>query len=931
MHEYFISRLARGENKNHSVQCFTGSLEINLNTIYYGMLNISKIEDFKSKSLDIFEQSDTIIFIFSIYNEKSLDQLKNYEEECYIFHGQTPIFLIGLDLKPNNETNKTIPYNKIQEMQHKIGAIKYMFCSQENTESARDLMKYILDFSLGGLITCRFNLNENKEVISCKSGGFLYNLFSNGHAELIGANSKKMREIPLKVVNKKTGLTYQVTHIGTSQRFKWRYEEISFPEESRVLHIGKLKLRHLQTFHVPQYLLTLHPLIFAKTRNLTNIVLPRYKNVKYFVFKDRKYFINQDKSLLLVPRNVSGDLYIPQDIKSISPFSVAYIQQPISVQFNIKSKIISFDNYAFTESNITIIDIPKSVRKVGEYCFKNCHNLQIVSCQYDCGLIDFPDNCFNGCKKMAKIFLPNNFKILSRTLINNLPENINFTFLLPNPNFKIIKGTVFSLDMKYLISRNDDASETLVIPSSVTEIYRKSLINSANLTSVFFSKNSKINGVAINIFPPSLVRLVLSPSINTITGGGRFNNLPNLKYVVVTNQNKTIFACSSLDNWNESSKIILLGNSTCEFDSRSIHQTHHRPVVYYNNYRDILSKTGDEVFNHYSKIFKRNEEEEIFEEDLVNREKVTEVVSEDKPRPISEYIIDFNQFKLVKIIGRGSFGSVHLMKREADDLLCAVKSVNNNLDDEGEDFMREVEIMCSAAHPCVAKIIGYQLFVSNYEPAKIAIEYYPNGSLNEVMMKLFMNEEIEGFGDTQMMIIMLGVAMGMRYLHNIDILHRDIKPSNIFLTKKFHPKIGDFGISKFNDIDQTNTRGKFTPQYSAPEQVKDLLYDNKVDVYAYGLILLELVNKKCAYEIESQYRLFQMKIENEHRPVRSNALPHTKQLILDCLSFEANNRPTFDKIVEFIKMNDFKLFGDENVHIVRKYYSKILKSEKKYI
>jgi len=97
--------------------------------------------------------------------------------------------------------------------------------------------------------------------------------------------------------------------------------------------------------------------------------------------------------------------------------------------------------------------------------------------------------------------------------------------------------------------------------------------------------------------------------------------------------------------------------------------------------------------------------------------------------------------------------------------------------------------------------------------------------------------------------IALGVARGLAYLHENCrdcIIHCDIKPENILLSESFVPKIADFGMAKLfgRDFSRVITTIRGTIGYLAPEWISGVAITPKVDVYAYGMVLLEIVSGK---------------------------------------------------------------------------------------
>lgn len=145
----------------------------------------------------------------------------------------------------------------------------------------------------------------------------------------------------------------------------------------------------------------------------------------------------------------------------------------------------------------------------------------------------------------------------------------------------------------------------------------------------------------------------------------------------------------------------------------------------------------------------------------------------------------------------------------------------------------------------------------------------------------------------------ISAAKGISYLHRYQIIHRDIKPQNLLVNSEWKCKVADFGIS----TSKVHSHGKMTvigtPIYMAPEIFNDEEYTEKVDVYAFGILLYELysgVNPYYEHEDLPQSQLL-LQICNGLRPDTNNFPSTLKQLLEDCWSSESKLRPTFFEII----------------------------------
>ncbi|KAL6641694.1 hypothetical protein ACP70R_019875 [Stipagrostis hirtigluma subsp. patula] len=192
------------------------------------------------------------------------------------------------------------------------------------------------------------------------------------------------------------------------------------------------------------------------------------------------------------------------------------------------------------------------------------------------------------------------------------------------------------------------------------------------------------------------------------------------------------------------------------------------------------------------------------------------------------------------MIGSGGSGVVYKGILE-DDRMVAVK-VLKNVSQSEQEFQSELSVIGRIYHMNLVRMWGC---CSEGKHRILVYEHIENGSLAEMLFDRKASDTVLGWD--QRFQIALGVARGLAYLHNdcLDwIIHCDMKPENILLDKDLEPKITDFGLAKLlnrdgSDADLSRIRG--TRGYMAPEWVSSLPITEKVDVYSYGVVLLELV------------------------------------------------------------------------------------------
>ncbi|KAM5558113.1 receptor protein kinase TMK1 [Rosa sericea] len=212
-----------------------------------------------------------------------------------------------------------------------------------------------------------------------------------------------------------------------------------------------------------------------------------------------------------------------------------------------------------------------------------------------------------------------------------------------------------------------------------------------------------------------------------------------------------------------------------------------------------------------------------------------------------------NNFSEENILGRGGFGTVY--KGELHDgTKIAVKRMEAGvIAGKGlAEFKSEIAVLTKVRHRHLVALLGYCL---DGNERLLVYEYMPQGTLSRFIFN-WPEEGLKPLEWTKRLTIALDVARGVEYLHGLahqSFIHRDLKPSNILLGDDMRAKVADFGLVRLapEGKGSIETRIAGTFGYLAPEYAVTGRVTTKVDVFSFGVILMELITGRKALD-ESQ-------------------------------------------------------------------------------
>lgn len=282
----------------------------------------------------------------------------------------------------------------------------------------------------------------------------------------------------------------------------------------------------------------------------------------------------------------------------------------------------------------------------------------------------------------------------------------------------------------------------------------------------------------------------------------------------------------------------------------------------------------------------------------------------------NQFVIKTEQ-NIGKEIGKGGCGQLFLKQLSGKDYV--VKKILDNITGPDKELIKinlqnEIKLLIELTHTNIIRTLG---FMANDE---LYLEYCPGKDLAS-----YRNKNLRF--DFKCYVISQ-IAEGLKYLHQKDIIHGDMKTQNILLSKKYEPnqerndypiiKLCDFGLAKSIKQNLKEVKGK-TVQYAAPELFEGNLSTKESDVYAFGVIICELITDTIPF-VGVQLKDIESRVKNGQRPeINEDLLENEwtmgrgldiRRLMQECWAQEPKDRLKMEQVCSELEKYNTKMYDE---------------------
>lgn len=242
-----------------------------------------------------------------------------------------------------------------------------------------------------------------------------------------------------------------------------------------------------------------------------------------------------------------------------------------------------------------------------------------------------------------------------------------------------------------------------------------------------------------------------------------------------------------------------------------------------------------------------------------------------------------DDFEYFKVLGRGTFGKVYLVKKKEAKQLLAMKILKKSViisKNEVKHTQTERQLLEKINHPFIVELFyAFQ----DEQHLYLVTEFMQGGELFFHLHKerFFTNERMKFYA--------CEIILALGHIHANNFIYRDLKLENILLDKDGHIKLTDFGLSKMlNEYGKSQPKTICgTPEYLAPEILQETGYEKSVDWWSFGILLYEMLTGKSPFKLAKVPSIYEYYVPIDYP---NNIVPEAKSLLQQLLKIEPKER-----------------------------------------
>uniref|UniRef100_A0A3Q3X0G2 Receptor protein-tyrosine kinase n=1 Tax=Mola mola TaxID=94237 RepID=A0A3Q3X0G2_MOLML len=290
------------------------------------------------------------------------------------------------------------------------------------------------------------------------------------------------------------------------------------------------------------------------------------------------------------------------------------------------------------------------------------------------------------------------------------------------------------------------------------------------------------------------------------------------------------------------------------------------------------------------------------------------------------------EFKKIKVLGSGAFGTVYkgLWVPEGEDVKIpvAIKVLREATSPKAnKEILDEAYVMATVEHPHVCRLLGICLTST----VQLVTQLMPFGCLLD-----YIKENKDNIGSQYLLNWCVQIAKGMNYLEERHLVHRDLAARNVLVKTPHHVKITDFGLAKLLNADEKEYHadgGKVPIKWMALESILNRTYTHQSDVWSYGVTVWELMTFGTKpYDGIPASEIAGVLEKGERLPQPPICTIDVYMIMVKCWMIDADSRPRFRELIaEFTKMardpsRYLVIQGDDRMHLPSPTDNKLFRS-----